>query len=695
MGSQNWTDELAPVFRDRYGYDPLPWLPVLTGRVVGSADQSDRFLWDLRRLVADRIATEYVGGLRDLCRPHGLQLWLENYGHWGFPAEFLQYGGQSDCIGGEFWLTGGLGAVECRAASSAAHTYGFPRVSAEAFTGGPLFRTVPSALKARGDWAFCEGINHFVLHVYIHQPWEDRQPGVNAWFGTEFNRHNTWFNASRDWINYLRRSCFLLQQGTRVADVAYFIGEDAPKMTGIRQPELPPGFDYDFINAEVIQTRLTVKDGLLTLPGGPAYRVLVLPEMSTMRPPLLRKIRDLVSAGATVLGPPPLRSPSMQDYPDCDREVRSLAAEIWGANETEAALQKRPTSLSALTRDFSSTAPLLYTHRTTSDAEIYFVANQQAQEIVATATFRVQGMVPELWRPESGRVERAAVYDVAEGTVRVPLHLNPHGSVFVVFRREAPGTDRIVAVRRDGETILDAKTAASREPASTPVATADEKTLMQSMLRPGVRPPGSAAELSRNPPGHVVVQAWQPGEYALVRADGKERALRVDAIPAPLNIAGPWEVQFDPHWGGPQRVEFEALRDWTQHPEEGIRYYSGAATYRKKISLPSASQGQRLWLDLGQVCDLAVVRLNGQSLGTLWLAPWRVEITHAARPGDNVLEVDVINPWHNRLMGDLSLPPDQRRTYLALPVLTPNAPLLPAGLLGPVRIESAIEIEVE
>ena len=92
-----------------------------------------------------------------------------------------------------------------------------------------------------------------MLHVYIHQPWEDRRPGVNAWFGTEFNRHNTWFDERPTWIDYLRRCCFLLQQGTRVADVAYFIGEDTPKMTGIRQPELPPGRDFDYINAEVIQ----------------------------------------------------------------------------------------------------------------------------------------------------------------------------------------------------------------------------------------------------------------------------------------------------------------------------------------------------------------------------------------------------------------------------------------------------------
>ena len=197
MGSQNWTDGFSVTFRKRYGYDPTPWLPVLTGRVVGSQDESDRFLWDLRRLVADHVATDYVGGLRDLCHPHGLELWLENYGHWGFPAEFLQYGAQSDRIGGEFWVTGDLGSIECRAATSCANTYGKPVVSAEAFTGGPAFQTAPAGLKARGDWAFCEGINHFVLHVYIQQPWEDKVPGVNAWFGTEFNRHNTWFEPGK------------------------------------------------------------------------------------------------------------------------------------------------------------------------------------------------------------------------------------------------------------------------------------------------------------------------------------------------------------------------------------------------------------------------------------------------------------------------------------------------------------------
>ncbi|HYH55048.1 MAG TPA: glycosyl hydrolase, partial [Anseongella sp.] len=234
-GSQNWTDGFGKDFQERYGYDPLPWLPVLTGNIVGSADRSNRFLWDLRRLVADKVAYEYVGGLRGLSHEKGLKIWLENYGHWGFPGEFLQYGGQSDEVAGEFWNEGDLGSIELRAASSAAHIYGKNRVAAESFTaGGQAYARYPALLKKRGDWSFTEGVNHTLLHVFVHQPYEDRNPGVNAGFGTEFNRKNTWFPQAGMFTDYLRRCMFLLQQGKPVAEVAYFIGEDAPKMTGIR-----------------------------------------------------------------------------------------------------------------------------------------------------------------------------------------------------------------------------------------------------------------------------------------------------------------------------------------------------------------------------------------------------------------------------------------------------------------------------
>ncbi|MCX6899513.1 MAG: glycosyl hydrolase [Verrucomicrobia bacterium] len=818
VGSENWTDGFGDDFQKTYGYNPKPWLPVLTGRIVGSANQSDRFLWDLRRLVADRVGRDYVGGLRDLCHRHDLRLWLENYGHWGFPGEFLQYGGQTDELGGEFWVRYGsdwpLGSVELRAASSAANIYGKPVVSAEAFTSAiSPFQLTPAALKARGDWAFCEGINHFVLHVYIHQPWEDRRPGVNAWFGTEFNRHNTWFDTGRAWVDYLRRCCWLLQQGTRVADVAYFIGEDAPKMTGIRQLELPPGCDFDYINAEVILDKLSVKNGLLTLPHGTTYCALVLPELTTMRPEVLRKIVALAKAGAKVIGPAPSRSPSMENYPRCDEEVRRLTAEL----RTELRLDMAP--------DFQSGKKLLYTHRRSKDADVYFVANPQAQEVATTAAFRVCGKAPEFWCPVTGRITRPAVYDEAGGTVRLPLQLGPHGSVFVVFR-EKTGASRIVSVTRNGELLLDTKwtppaqtEAAPAKPGNftmavwaTPAADttllpeankgasglgaprndvvfpahgntfgstghagsgfavgrngvavfehgasyfapvlvhaapladwthvavvyrdgqpslylngvlahrglksnftvhapssagakfrgelgsfesipralsdAEVARLTKIMPRPGVPLAASTIELTRD--GAL---AWQPGNYELKTADGKTRTLNVASVPAPQELTGPWEVQF-----ALEKATFDKLEDWTTRSEETIRHYSGKAIYRKTFDAPrSTLHASRLFLDLGRVHDLATVRLNGQTLRTLWLAPWRVDITDAIKPGRNELEIEVVNTWNNRLVGDRTLPADKRQTFVTKDSLPKNAPLVPAGLIGPVTLQTAEKVVV-
>ena len=329
-GGQNFTDDFMESFKSRYGYDPLPFLPVYKGYVVDSQDRSDRFLWDVRRLVADRVAYDYVGGLRDISHKYGLRTWLENYGHWGFPGEFLQYGGQSDEIGGEFWSFGDLGNIENRAASSCGHIYGKQRISAESFTsGGRPFNCYPAMMKQRGDRFFSEGINSTLLHLCISQPSDERVPGVNAWFSSEFNRLNTWYPHMDLFTSYLKRTNFMLQQGLNIADVAYFIGEDAPKMTGTTQPALPKGYQFDYINAEVIERDLYVKDGLLTLPHGTQYRMLVLPELKTMRPELLEKIASLLNDGAVILGPAPEQSPSGKDYGKADQQVKDLADSLW------------------------------------------------------------------------------------------------------------------------------------------------------------------------------------------------------------------------------------------------------------------------------------------------------------------------------------------------------------------------------
>ena len=449
-GSQNWTDDMAEDFKKQYGYDPLPWLPVLSGRVVGNPDQSDRFLWDLRRLVADRVAYKYVAGLRKASHKDGMKLWLENYGHWGFPSEFLKYGGQSDEVAGEFWNEGTLGNIECRAASSAAHIYGKTRVAAESFTaGGNAYGRYPALLKRRGDWSFTEGINHSLLHVFIEQPYEDREPGVNAGFGTEFNRKNTWFYQGKAFIDYIRRCNFLLQQGKAVNDIAYFIGEDAPKMTGVRDPELPKGYSYDYINAEVIMERLQVKNGRLVLPDGMSYRLLVLPQLETMRPELLEKIAQLVKEGAVILGPAPKRSPSLHQYPAADAKVRRLAAELWGnSREHQRSYGKgqvlnnmdmqQALNILQLPADVAQLPePVLYTHRSTGEGEIYFLSNQSDQAISLSPAFRITGKQPEWWDAVTGETRELKQFTQQAVHTVVPLTLAPYQSGFVLFQKKA------------------------------------------------------------------------------------------------------------------------------------------------------------------------------------------------------------------------------------------------------------------
>jgi len=624
QGSQNWTDDMIEDFIKKYGYDPTPWLPVLSGRIVRSSDQSDRFLWDWRRLVADRIAYDYVGGFRGLCQEKGLRIWLENYGHWGFPSEFLMYGGQSHDVAGEFWNEGELGNIECRAASSAAHIYGKRLVSAESYTSAGLaFQRYPAMLKKRGDWSYTEGINQVILHLYIHQPYEEKNPGINAWFGTEFNRKNTWFRQSKNWIDYQRRCMFMLRRGLAVNDICYFIGEDVPKMTGVRIPGLPHGYSYDYINAEVILTRLTVKDGNLVLPDGMSYKLMVLPPLETMRPELLRKIKHLVDMGATIYGPRPSRSPSLQNYPAADEEVKSIATGLWNESEDESEkpgknrIMDKTDLQSALNQinvqpdvSFGDSIPLLWIHRRLDKTEIYFITNQSDKKINFNATFRVTGLKPEFWEPLSGMIRDIKVFSEKDGGTEIPLELDSFGSAFIVFRKngEAPS----------GETGTNFP---------------EPETLFE--------------------------------------------------------ITTPWKVSFDKSKGGPDDgINMATLEDWTRNQDERIRYYSGSAIYKNSFHLNEIPSGNSLFIDLGKANIMAEVKINGRFAGGVWTSPWKVNITDLVKPGENSIEVEVVNNWINRLIGDSMLPEKARTTWTNENPAKPGDVLQPSGLIGSVTIES-------
>jgi hypothetical protein len=623
-GGQNWTDGMLDKFKANYGYDPMPYLPVLQGEVVGTQDKSDRFLWDLRRFIADRVAYDYVGGLRDVSHKNGLTTWLENYGHWGFPGEFLQYGGQSDEIGGEFWSEGELGNIENRAASSAAHIYGKTKVSAESFTAGDQpYKRYPYVMKQRGDRFFTEGINNTLLHLFIQQPSEDKVPGINANFGNEFNRHNTWFSYMNLFTMYLKRTNFMLQQGKYVADVAYFIGEDAPKMTGITDPALPAGYSYDYINAEVINTRVKVVDGRLVLPDGMSYKMLVLPKLKTIRPELLAKIKDLIMQGAVVMGPAPERSPSLANYPEADNKVKKLVSEIWAdVNGTTVKARNlgkgrvisgmdMQTALDDLgvVADFNSNTKdqVLYIHRASSDGEIYFLSNQNEKEIKFSPEFRAQGMQPEIWDPVTGEIRVLPEFTQKNKVVAVPLTLAPLQSAFVIFKK----------------TSGHRATIATNFPSSTSVA----------------------------------------------------------------EVKGPWKVNFDEKMRGPKEtVVFDKLVDWTSSPEESIKYYSGTAVYNNSFKATKAGSGERIYLNLESVKVMAKLKVNGISVGGVWTAPWRVDVTDAVQAGSNTLEISVVNTWVNRLIGDSKLPEAQRKTWTNNNPYRPNSKLEPSGLTGIVTV---------
>jgi len=419
VGAQNWTDGFASVFQQRHGYDPIPMLPVMTGRVVDSAKTSDQFLWDLRRNVADMIARQYVGGLRDIAHQHNLSLWCENYGHWGFPGEFLQYGGASDEIGGEFWIGGTLGNIECRAASSAGHIYGKRRVYAEAYTSRLNLGHHPYRFKADGDRMFCQGINHFVLHVYAHQP-RDGVPGKNPWFGTAFHRNTPWFNHSRDWVKYLQRCHYMLQQGEPVADVAVYIGDFAPQMTGPPNP-VPAGYDYDYVGSDAILRKLQVVDGKWVVHDendptriAARWKILAMPKgLKHIRPEVRARLEALQQAGGKIVDGVPVSADVLRDA-----GVMPIVSE--------------------------ASCPLRWKARRLDDGMLFFLCDFQRTGTFE-ATLRVGGKAPELFNPVSGEIKKLARFRRTEGGTRIAIDVPDRSDSFFLVFRDEPSQPSVVS----------------------------------------------------------------------------------------------------------------------------------------------------------------------------------------------------------------------------------------------------------
>ena len=615
--ASNWTDRMIAEFTSRRGYDPKPWLPALTGRIVESAEASDRFLWDFRRTLSDLIADNHYGEIARLVHARGLGIYGESHEvRRAFIGDGMEVKKNTDIPMGATWYgrANGLVLPDIKESAAVAHLYGQNLVAAESFTtvGGIAYGISPEMLKPTADKMMANGLNRFVIHTSVHQPVDSTGPGVGLGpFGEWFTRHETWAEQAGAWTGYLARSSHLLQQGRNAADVAWFYGEgdNITALFGNRMPTVPLGYAWDFVNGDALRNLLTVGNGRLTAPSGASYRVLALdPAARRMTVPTLRKIRDFVRAGGIVVGEKPVDTPSLSDDP---AELKRIADALWGG---ETGIGKVvPTFAAAMAAaalapdvDLRGDSTVLFVHRTLRDGEIYFVANTTERPAGGEISFRVTGKAPELWRADDGTIAPAS-YRIENGRTFVSLPLSAYDAAFIVFRSRSTAPARRVP-----------------ENVETNVAT----------------------------------------------------------------LTGPWTVAFASNLGAPATATFPELASWTTSPDPGVKYFSGTASYAKTLDVPAAwrAGGGRLLLDLGSVKNIADVRVNGRFVGFAWRPPFRVDVTDALTTGTNNIEIRVSNLWPNRMIGDKQPGVDRKHAFAIFDPFRADSPLLPSGLLGPVRV---------
>ena len=634
-GQATWTPNMAEEFQQRRGYSLVPWMPVLTGVIIKSADESEKFLWDFRKTIAELITENHYDQLTGILAKYGLKRYTESQENGRvFIADGMDVKRSAAIPMSAMWTAGGsstnMAQADIRESASVAHIYGQNLVAAEALTAsgwnGTAWSYYPGNLKPTADLALASGLNRFVIHTSVHQPLDDKIPGVSLGpFGQWFTRHETWAGYAKSWTDYLARSAYMLQQGKFIADIVYYYGEDN-NITGLfgrKLPDIPEGYNYDFINPDALINLLTVENGKLATPSGMSYHLLVLDSNARkMSLPVLRKISSLVRSGAVISGVMPEMPAGRKDD---ESEFRRLVKEIWGGEPgsstptgkvyTEMTIREVLDDLK-IQPDFQYTKThdslrLLYVHRKLEDGDIYWVNNRSNTNQIVEVTFRVSGKTPQIWHPVTGKSSPAS-YTIANGVTKVWLNLTPNDAVFVVF---------IVPATKTSVTL--------------PVL--EEKVIM--------------------------------------------------------TIGGSWNVKFQPNRGAPTSATFAKLTSFTENSDRGIKYFSGTATYSKTINMSSGSfsKGNKIWIDLGNVKNLAEVNVNGKPLGIVWKQPFRVDVTNLLKPGENKVVIKVTNLWVNRLIGDMQPGMTHKITFTSFPLYTADSKLQPSGLLGPVKIISVSE----
>jgi hypothetical protein len=612
-GDQNWTPGFRDEFIKRKGYDPLPWLVTMTGpikapgndsiprRIIGNIELTERFKWDYTDMINQLYFENGFSVGKKMLAEKGLSLQFEPYGG---PFSTPRGVALADLPMGEFWTysNGNINPVIPAAARAAGKTM----VGAEAFTGWPtnsMYTEDPAFLKRSTDGCFASGVNRLILHHWVHQPFGDRyRPGMGmGWWGTHFGRNQTWFEPGKAFFAYLGRCQALLQQGEQPG--AFLCIDKSSGFSDVISSD-------DFLSMEI-----TVEQGKIRLPSGRLYPLLLFSD-SMMLPAMAKKIKRLVAQGAIVAGPRPVRSPGLQDYPDCDSVVRKIGDELWDPQRNAGklkgivfdslsmALKYLGQKTGALYEPAMVPAKVSVVHRRSADSEIFFLFNQDSTARYFPCVFPVRGKQPELWQAKDGTIIDAPIWEATGNRTRVELFLKGGQSLFVVFKEPPGDNDHAVAVLSEN-LIID----------WNPIITAD---------------------------GKMAIWSTQPLHGQLHFVSGKTCAIDFP-LPPTDTLQGPWQVSFTPKVGEPFQMEFHSLVDFSQHPDAIVKYFAGTATYRKDILIEKEDPEKpvRVILDLGTMNDIAEVIINGKSAGVAWYPPYRADITRWLVPGSNTLEIAV------------------------------------------------------
>ncbi len=666
-----WTSSLPATFRKLHGYDIYKFIPAIYNPELFDAKTQENFTYDFTKTFSELMINNHYRKSKEICNKHGLKITSEagGPGHMHhIPVETLKALGSLDIPRGEFWYKRPYydkDSVDMvwlvKEIAAASHIYKRGMVEEEAFTSYWDWQEGPADLKVFADRAFCEGLNRLVIHGFPHNPSGFGYPGIAYFAGTHYNDRRAWWPKIKPFNEYLSRISYILQNTDFVADVLYYYGDNVPNLVPPKNTRFSvgPGYDYEIINTEILIKNLTVDKGELVLPGVGRYKVLTVGNESEMNPEALAKLRVLAQQGAIIVGQKPVRAAGLNHQPQATSGVASLANTLWttkafsatnrekgkiyantGPAQVLAALQVAP--------DFSypdqKAGTLDYIHYVKNGSDFYLIRNTTDQWVSRNVSFRQINKSPQLWDPVTGDIAPVSIYEQSGSHTAIPLTLPPFGSCFVAFTNEKPGAHY------------------------QPVASA-----------------------GGNPP---MVHYTANGFYALENKPFEVKkgsaSQRVEALTPVTTLTGAWNLIFPKNWGAPDKTTFPKLMSWTEAPEKGIRYFSGIAAYDKSFEMNQLPTDGRIYLDLGDIAEVAEVWVNGKPMGITWSKPHRFDITDAVKAGTNQLKVEVANTWSNRMTGDALTGEKFTNTNIvkANKNLTPwgEVPLKKSGLLGPVTI---------